>query len=98
MTVPMRFRQYIQVKAGEECDPETVCPAAGYILPEECEPPNPEVFCPANGYVEDEPGAGSWVRIAFFKTEATTNFNPSLSFLRIRILSKFTIMERLNFQ
>lgn len=81
MTVPMRFRQYIQVKAGEECDPETVCPAAGYILPEECEPPDPAIFCPANGYLEDEPGAGTWELAAYFNTNspAGTTFDPMVA-------------------
>jgi len=80
MTVPMRFRQYIQVKAGEECDPETVCPAAGYILPEECEPPDPEIFCPANGYIPDEPASSSWIHVLTIYTNSpnTTTFDPSI--------------------
>jgi len=50
MTVPMRFRQYIQVKAAgecEECDPDVVCPADGWVKPEDA-PPCADVDCPTN--------------------------------------------------
>lgn len=82
MTVPMRFRQYIQVKkAGEECDPAIICPTEGYILPEDCPVPDPEIYCPANGYIPDEPGAGTWKLAAYFYTNSpdTKIFNPAIT-------------------
>ena len=50
MTAPMRFRQYIQVKAGgegSECDPEIICPADGWVKPEDA-PPCADVDCPTD--------------------------------------------------